>query len=353
MMHEHQKLLSDDQMSLIMRVHDDHYMSIEQFESEEYHLPNLKNIDLRIEWGFINWFLDKLQVKEVRLNSLVGLSWPYHCQMLDTIGALSCRKSYFAHDYSQISHYYQLLDPEGVFRGRPNFDQLVQWNRSVDTSGSTDPCEPAERHRAYRQFFAKCDRIEAPSKTAADILKQVYPEAVVRIVPHDDHLPECHPASRRPADGTLKIAMVGALGHHKGSKVLESLAFHAHDIKLPVAYSVIGYSDRDAILEQYGVSIEGRYDSESDVFDKIDEIQPDLIFISSIWPETYCYTLSIALKKRVPTVVFDIGAQAERVENVDWARALPIELAQDPIALTHALQKLPIDELWARAQEGS
>ena len=41
--------------------------------------------------------------------------------------------------------------------------------------------------------------------------------------------------------------------------------------------------------------------------------QPDLAFLPSIWPETWCFTLSEAWAAGLYAVVFDLGAQAERM----------------------------------------
>jgi glycosyltransferase involved in cell wall biosynthesis len=41
----------------------------------------------------------------------------------------------------------------------------------------------------------------------------------------------------------------------------------------------------------------------------------DLIFIPSIWPETFSYTTEEAIMMDVPVAVFNIGAPAERVKK--------------------------------------
>jgi hypothetical protein len=63
-----------------------------------------------------------------------------------------------------------------------------------------------------------------------------------------------------------------------------------------------------------------------------------LIWIPSIWPETYCYVLSAALRSGTQVAVFDLGAQAERVRAHDERHlCLPLTLADDPLALANAL----------------
>ena len=47
-------------------------------------------------------------------------------------------------------------------------------------------------------------------------------------------------------------------------------------------------------MKAAGVNITGmHYASEDEAIEHLEDIQPDLVFIASVWPETYCYTLSI------------------------------------------------------------
>lgn len=67
---------------------------------------------------------------------------------------------------------------------------------------------------------------------------------------------------------------------------------------------------------------------------------PACIFVPSIWPETYLYTLSLAFALRCPPVVFDLGAQAERVRAENFGVILPYALTADIPALNDSLLAL-------------
>jgi glycosyltransferase involved in cell wall biosynthesis len=43
----------------------------------------------------------------------------------------------------------------------------------------------------------------------------------------------------------------------------------------------------------------------------------DIIFIASIWPETFSYTTEEVIKMGLPVASFDIGAPAERIAKYD------------------------------------
>jgi glycosyltransferase involved in cell wall biosynthesis len=223
---------------------------------------------------------------------------------------------------------------------------LEQWAVMRNTSGATDGCPPAERHDIYRKFLHAASSVEVPTYSTRDIFLQYFPEVSFNVVPHQDHLPICAPASQRPPDGCIRVAIVGAIGPHKGLDVLIGLARDSVQRGLNIKYTLIGYSSNDDELVRHGVSVRGRYSSESEAIDEIGEVRPDFIFIPSIWPETFCYVLSIALKLRIPPIVFNLGAQGERLTNIPWSVRMPPTLATNIVALSDSISQLDVDRLW-------
>ena len=126
-----------------------------------------------------------------------------------------------------------------------------------------------------------------------------------------------------------------------------ALARHAVSHDLDIEYSIIGYSDQDAAMKAAGVNVTGAYSSEDEVIEHLKEIQPDLVFISSVWPETYCYTLSIPIALKLPVMVFDLGAQGERAAELPWSVRLDPRLINAPNKLSNDIAELDIDELWS------
>ena len=73
---------------------------------------------------------------------------------------------------------------------------------------------------------------------------------------------------------------------------------------------------------------------------------PHLCLIPSIWPETYCYALSSAFENGVPPVVFDNGAQAERVREAGWGVVLPKGIEDQPATINDTLLSLAVEGMW-------
>jgi GT2 family glycosyltransferase len=346
-----EKTYDDKKPFVSVEVHDEHLVTIKEFDQNGIFVPNLESIDLRIEMAFLIELLKGLSPSLLQINSFAGLDWSSHLNLLNEFSAMGVPITYVGHDYSPISHHYQLLRPDNCFMGIPTPWELDRWSDMKNREGCIDACSSAERQSAYQAFFNAGARVEVPSIACYQIFRNFFPNADISVVPHPDHIPFANEAARRESDGLIHVAVVGAIGPHKGSDVLAALAADAQNRGLSIKYHLLGYSDNDLRLGECGVELWGRYSSDYEAADKLDKIQPDILFVPSIWPETFCYTLSIALKKRIPPVVFNLGAQAERVKSIAWGAVLPLDLSTNPALLSGALLNLPLERLWQDAKQ--
>ena len=184
--------------------------------------------------------------------------------------------------------------------------------------------------------------VRVPDRDVAARLRRYFPRLgniVVR--PHErlrtSAVPPT-PAARRP--GPLRIATIGAIGPIKGFDVLLDLAAEIRAGGVAVELTVIGYTRNDAAARAAGITVTGPYRNDR-AGDEIDAADPDLILIPSIWPETYCYTLSHALASGRPVAGFEIGAVGTRLRDAGQSggrvTVLPLPMAREPAALLEAL----------------
>jgi hypothetical protein len=109
--------------------------------------------------------------------------------------------------------------------------------------------------------------------------------------------------------------LLGAIGQHKGYDVLLACAKDAVKRRLPLEFVVIGYTQKDAPLIKTGrVFVTGNY-LEAEAIHLLRRENPHVIFLPSIWPETWSYTLTHALESGIPVAGFDIGAIGERLKS--------------------------------------
>jgi glycosyltransferase involved in cell wall biosynthesis len=139
----------------------------------------------------------------------------------------------------------------------------------------------------------------------------------------------------------IDVVTIGAIGAHKGSRILLNLARDAKARSLPIRYHIVGYSDLTTEMAAAGVFETGRYNSAAEAVASLAKIGPSCAFLPSIWPETFCFTLSLAFGLEIPPVVFDLGAQAERVRAADFGFVLPYRLIDDIQGLNDRLRELP------------
>jgi glycosyltransferase involved in cell wall biosynthesis len=108
---------------------------------------------------------------------------------------------------------------------------------------------------------------------------------------------------------------VGAIGYHKGFDLIVRLAERAALDQAPLYLRVVGYTpDGERLTRLPNADVTGPYEP-GDLKRRLDAFDPDFVFLSSVWPETYSYVLSEVWAAGYPVVAFDFGAPAERIRE--------------------------------------
>lgn len=146
-------------------------------------------------------------------------------------------------------------------------------------------------------------------------------------------------------DDKIKILIPGNIDAHKGSLFIKDL--FDFDKKNRIEFHFLGAIPE--LLENCGV-YHGRYDRDN--FHKIvSDIQPSFAAIFSIWPETYCHTLSEAWASGLPVLSFNLGAPGERItrhgagwflyiDNIKTSFEKILEIAQNPAEYQRTLENV-------------
>jgi hypothetical protein len=169
------------------------------------------------------------------------------------------------------------------------------------------------------------------------------PELAVTLRPHPEVPPYPGILAAPPRPGArLRVAILGNIVGTKGSRLLLDCARHARSMGLPLEFVVLGRTDRNASLARLGnVRIMGPY-AEEEIFRRIAAVECQLAFLPSLVPETFMYTLSIAMAARLYTITFDLGTQAQRLKAWGWGRVLPADASPEAVnrALLDSLHRL-------------
>jgi GT2 family glycosyltransferase/glycosyltransferase involved in cell wall biosynthesis len=302
--------------------------------------PNLRPISFNQIRSLLREFLAWLNPMAIHIHSLVGFDWVATQGFLDLVRNSGLPYYFTLHDYSEVCHRSNLVAPNNQFCGLPDVSacQLcVSGDRSYP-----EAIDPVVRRRAYDDFLQGAAAVFAPSDDIRKRLEAAGASYEIALRPHEEPPWDDAPVMRPPRKPKLiDIVAIGAIGPHKGSRVLLNLAREAKARSLPIRYHIVGYSDLTSEMTGAGVTETGRYDSETEAIDWLTKIKPSCVFLPSIWPETFCFTLSMAFALEIPPVVFDLGAQAERVRAANFGFVLPYGLIDDIRSLNNRLCELP------------
>ncbi len=186
--------------------------------------------------------------------------------------------------------------------------------------------------KQHYEVLAMSEKIFVPSQSAVDIVRQFYPNLTDKtsVVGHGTKQMdlERNIRSKNMKKQKFRVAFLGAISVEKGQRIAIDLIQKGSQIQ----WYLFGY---------FGVTLPelerkrnyhnmGAYRRE-DLPKLLARHQIDLICIFSIWPETFCYTLSEAVAAGVPVLAFDIGALGERIIQMDIGWLISYQATMDEI----------------------
>jgi len=133
-----------------------------------------------------------------------------------------------------------------------------------------------------------------------------------RIIEHgrDFESPDTMNMSVKPAHGEkIKILILGNIDYHKGGDFIQKLKKFDKNNRLE--FHFLGRLRQKYREARIGID-HGQY-SRDELPSLVEAVKPSFAGIFSIWPETYCHTLSEVWAFGIPTFVSDIGVLRERV----------------------------------------
>ncbi|MHC1788047.1 glycosyltransferase [Solidesulfovibrio sp.] len=229
------------------------------------------------------------------------------------------------HDYAWFCPRVTLLDDTGLPCHEPD---PAACQRCIDVGEPLENAVPPVGDLLTRstRLLGAAGRVIAPSQDAARRMARHFPSALLDVVPHAEPafapppVPSWLPWDRR---SPLRLAVIGAIGRHKGYDVLLSMARDAARRELPLSFAVAGFTQDDYALFATGrVFVSGRYE-EGEAADVVRSLGCQAALFLSVWPETWCYTLTEAWRAGLWAVGFDLGAVGERIAGTGWGWRLP------------------------------
>ena len=225
---------------------------------------------------------------------------------------------YTVHDFSPICPQFHLNEKNGDFCGLPCEDEC---NECISSRPNPWAEDIASWRSAFQGLFADARRIICPSNFVMEVIRDYFPTANLVLKPHaelDLFLPK-----RPTVEPRIKIAILGSISPIKGLYFIKELVKASLDYRYAIDFVVIG-----AVTEPIwpslppNVTMTGQY-RRSELAHILERERVDGFLFCSRVPETYSYTLTMAMNWSLPIVAICEGAIRERLGNYHSATLLP------------------------------
>jgi GT2 family glycosyltransferase/glycosyltransferase involved in cell wall biosynthesis len=255
-------------------------------------------------------------VERIHIHHLMGQS----VDLLRLAEDLSAPVDFTVHDYYTICPQVTLSDERGRYCGEPDSQGCDRCLAERPPGGGL--VDIASWRAKYAWVLTKADRVIAPSMDAATRVQRYCPEARVLAAAHQFSGAAPDVVPKRPtAEEPLRIAVLGTMAIHKGFQLLQECTQRARSSRLPLEFTLVGRTERGLKGEIPGFQQTGAYSG--DASEQLDRVEPHLVWFPARCPETFSYTLSIALMRGLPVAAHDVGAFAERLGGRAWTWVVP------------------------------
>ena len=297
--------------------------------------PNLGELSISDSPRKLFTQLQALGVGHVHIHNLAGYS-PSMARFLATaLAGSGISYDITVHDYQAWCPQITLVGITGQYCGEPDVNSCQSCvNHLGSPFGKVNVWEWRETSTA---LYLGARKVFAPSHDVANRLARQFPGVAVQVRPHEAISLSARVSPRRTTSRKVRVGITGALSEGKGREVIARLAAYAAENRAPLEFVIVGFADKQhTIVNLPNVHVTGRYE-ETELDAILARSRLDVIFFPALWPETYSYTLTAALKSGLPIVAFDLGAIAERLRAHGVGSILPLEVAWDQAELSRRL----------------
>ncbi len=247
-------------------------------------------------------------------------------RLMDQLLTLNAPVDVQIHDYAWLCPQITLIDASGRYCGEQGLAACRACVKKIGSEIGERLSVPALRERSTR-WLARARHIKVPTHDTQVRYQRYFPKSSFQVEALGATPPSGSPPPFPASRLKVRVALVGAIGAYKGYEVLLQCARDAAKRDLPLEFVVVGFTQADAALERTGrVFITGAY-REGEALPLLQREAPDVVFLASVSPETWCYALDPALESGLPVVAFDIGAIRERLHGRPQGYLLSLSLS--------------------------
>ena len=301
-------LASNSEVIEILRAGDEGYELIEKYQLNEpvkFATHKSAEYDRLVKYLLYKYNVDLLHIRHMAWHSL---SLPKLAK--DLFIPVVCS----FHDFYTICPSVNLIDGNGKYH-----ENGVQ-TEAPNPLWRDETVQPinSEMLKRWKSRNSKalsiCDYYVTTSQSTKDLITKNLnlkdANVPFSVIPHGrDFSVFRTPVSSNTLLTKLKILVPGNISLSKGAELIKQIK--AQDKKNMFEFHVIGTCDE--ALKEF-VVYHGRY-KRNEFTEIVDKIKPHLAAILSIWPETYCHTLTESWAAGLPVLGLAYGAVGERIEQ--------------------------------------
>lgn len=246
----------------------------------------------------------------------------------------------FVHVHHMIGHYFDLFDVlnhkkikymvtlHDFYCQCPLINKLYCNTSYCGTKPTTSKCNEclskvyntnvdiSSWRKMWLSVLEKATNVVVPSEATKEEINLIFPKLKIEVLEHGVDIEKAY--SELKLDSKKNdIAFIGAIGYHKGSKILEEFIKKEQIKKVKV--HLFGKIDSNINKSNSHYIYHGLY-KRDELKSLLNKNNIKLICLFSLWPETYSYTMTEAIACGIPVISFDYGAISERIKkyNLGW-----------------------------------
>ena len=309
---------SNDGLHFVMMplINDSGHKKYHIFSANEFEKINV-SIDMNKSSVLTN-FLSSLDISFVHIHHV--MNYPFQ-KLKNIINKINVPHYITIHDYMFICPRITLIHAKtNLYCNEPNTKECnscIKIDRPFGANNITSWRE------GYENIIHGAEKVICPSVDVANRIKKYYPKSKISIAYHEDliNAPKNIIINSISKNKSARIAMIGTLAPHKGGKLISNMMRIIDKNKKNYELKLIGFVQNHpstkSLINNKHFSSTGKYD-DSKLQQEIRKYNPHLVLFASQCPETYCYTLSAALRGGFPILAPSIGAFLERLNLRPW-----------------------------------
>ena len=303
--------------------------------------------------------INNIKFKSLQLDSLPFMGGSKYLEFLRELSEYMDKikdktlLTLIAHDYYSICPSYNLINSHGKFCNVPSIEtcrNCLKSNIFIDERYSETDIDDWRIRNS--KLMSSLHKIYVLSELSETLIRRTYPnleeKVFKRIVPvRINNSPKkdigtglssgIKIMSKVHTNKKVRVLFLGDINYAKGSEIIRSL-LEINDNRNQFAFELLGSTDLEGTIR--GLTNYGRY-SRHDLNDELHEINPDIIMIPSIWPETYGFVADEVIGSGFKFIAFDFGGIYERFANHSNAHFVklidPLQIYNEMLSISKSI----------------